>query len=231
IYYWKEYFMKKEKKNFKQIIKQPIIWILIAATFWLAIGLMLGIFYDFFFLFGGSAKFDPLTGNLTPAYAVFDERIYVANPHFYHTQLSVLHVHTLVLGFVVNLILILFEKVFSISKKKKLFLSSFILYNFALLLVIIFMMIRGLDWVFNIDYELVHVKTNADPNTTSKNDGFYEFVVYNTTPYYTVPAALTAIPHVLMGVAFICYVICLYFGVSDYIKKKKLDNSNQNIKQ
>ena len=213
--------MKNSKKDFKQLIKQPIMWILIATITWLIIGLLLGIFYDFFFLFGGSATFNTTTGEIVGSYGVFNERIYVANPHFYSTQLSVLHTHTLVLGFVVNLILLGLEKLFNISEKKRFFISSFALYNFALFLVILFMMIRGLDWVLNIEYEKVKV-------VTENNKAFYKFVIYDTNPYKTIPAAITAVPHVLMAVAFAHYLVCLYRGVTKYIREKKINKENQN---
>lgn len=215
-------FLKRQKQNNKEkqnITKTPIKWLLIATICWLIIGLLLGIFYDFFFLFGGTATFNETTGQLVGQYPVFNEKIYVANPSFYNTQLSVLHVHTLVLGFLVNLILLVIEKVFVISEKRKLFTWAFWIYNIALLLVIIFMMIRGLDWIFNITYEKVsYTVTQANGSKQT----LYKFEIFNTDPYKSIPASMTAIPHVLIACGFVLYMICLCFGVNKYIKSKKL---------
>lgn len=215
-------FLKRQKQNNKEkqnITKTPIKWLLIATICWLIIGLLLGIFYDFFFLFGGTATFNETTGQLVGQYPVFNEKIYVANPSFYNTQLSVLHVHTLVLGFLVNLILLVIEKVFVISEKRKLFTWAFWIYNIALLLVIIFMMIRGLDWIFNITYEKVsYTVTQAN----GSNQTLYKFEIFNTDPYKSIPASMTAIPHVLIACGFVLYMTCLCFGVNKYIKSKKL---------
>lgn len=211
--------LSKQNKEKQSITKTPIKWLLIVTICWLVLGLLLGIFYDFFFLFGGTATFDETTGKLVGQYPVFDERIYVANPSFYNTQLSVLHVHTLVLGFLVNLILLVIEKIFSISEKRKLFTWAFWVYNIALLLVIIFMMIRGLDWIFNITYkEVSYNVTQADGTTIT----LYKFEIFNTNPYKSIPASMTAIPHVLMACGFVLYMICLCYGVNKYVKNKKL---------
>lgn len=215
-------FLKRQKQNNKEkqnITKTPIKWLLIATICWLIIGLLLGIFYDFFFLFGGTATFNETTGQLVGQYPVFNEKIYVANPSFYNTQLSVLHVHTLVLGFLVNLILLVIEKVFVISEKRKLFTWAFWIYNIALLLVIIFMMIRGLDWIFNITYEKVSYEVTQ---ANGSKQTLYKFEIFNTDPYKSIPASITAIPHVLIACGFALYMICLCFGINKYIKSKKL---------
>lgn len=205
--------MTKEEK--KELFKKPIMWLLLATCIWLLIGVLLGIFYDFFFLFGGSADFDPTTGDLVGKYGVFNEKIYVADPHIYTTQLSVMHTHALVLGFVVNLVLVGLEKVFNISAQRKWFISAFAIYNIGLFLVLMFMMIRGIDWVLNIEYVKVRV---TDDNS---NKPYYKFELINTNPYVTFPNFVTAIPHIIMGTGLALYLHNIAKAVLTYAKAKK----------
>lgn len=211
--------MTKEEK--KALFKKPIMWLFLASCGWLLLGILLGIFYDFFFLFGGSATFNPETGELVGQYPVFNEKIYVADPHIFTTQLSVLHTHTLILGFVMNLVFMGLEKMFEISKRRKWFISSFAVYNIGLFLVIMFMMIRGIDWVLNIQYVKV-----ALTDVTGKT--YYKFELVNTEPYKTIPNFVTAIPHITMGTGFVLMIHEISKGVVRYAKAKKENSDNTN---
>lgn len=225
--------MSDKKRLRKELFKKPITWLFIASASWLLIGLLLGIFYDFFFLFGGTATFNNQTGELVGKYAVFDPRIYVANPHFYTTQLSVMHTHTLLLGFVINMIFVCLEKCFNISQRRKWFIASFAIYNIGLFLVVIFMMIRGLDWVLNIEYILVkniaYEVGNNNQQPIELPSFYYTFQIVNTVPYKTIPSFVTAIPHIIMGCGFILMIHEISKAIFTYLKNKKKNDEVSNI--
>jgi len=66
------------------------------------------------------------------------------------SMLSVLHTHLLTLGMMVMLIVALFYKLYDFSEDKK-FKMFFIMYNIALPLVIIMMLIRGITQVLGLE--------------------------------------------------------------------------------
>ena len=59
------------------------------------------------------------------------------------TQLGVVHTHVLTLGFIVLLIVLVIEKVFAISRSRKLFAWFFWLYNIGLILTAAMMVWHG----------------------------------------------------------------------------------------
>ncbi|WPL38846.1 DUF2871 family protein [Malacoplasma iowae] len=214
--------MKKDN-NKKAFFTSPMIILLIISISWLVIGLLLGIFYDFFFLFGGKGTFDTTTGTLTGYYKVFNEKIFVFKFMGIFTQLSVLHTHALVLGFIVNLVFLILEKLFTISYKKRFFISSIVLYNIGLLLLLIFMLIRGIDAVFGIEY----IKTQIN-NGVNNTNGPWTFVITNKNPYKSLSSSLTAIPHIIIAVGLIHMLVCIYKSVKKFVQNKK-ENSNNNL--
>lgn len=64
------------------------------------------------------------------------------------TPLSVMHTHALVLGMLVFLILLLFEKEFQLTEHKT-FNSFYYLYNTGLLMTLVMMGVRGITTVLN----------------------------------------------------------------------------------
>jgi len=66
------------------------------------------------------------------------------------TMLSILHVHTLMLGFVFLLILMLMEKQFTLTAAKR-FRGWFITYNIALVGTLVTMLTRGITQVMDTD--------------------------------------------------------------------------------
>lgn len=203
----------------KEFYKKPISWLFLASLSWLIIGFLSGIFYDFFFLFGGSATFNNLTGEIVGKYGVFNEKIYVAKFLNVFTQLSVLHTHALVLGFVMFLIFAALEKIFTTSYNKKMFISSFVIYNIGLFLVWVFMIIRGIDAVLGIEY----IKIIQEDVTT--NVQYYTFSIVAKNPYKSIPSAITAIPHIIIAVGLLMYVHCILFAIKNYYKNKKIQKN------
>lgn len=94
------------------------------STFYLFLGLALGVFYREF------TKMNGYTGN---------------------TTLSVLHTHTLVLGFLFFIIVLLLEKNFNISNSKG-FKSWLILYNVGLMYLISVLTFRGVLQINGTDF-------------------------------------------------------------------------------
>lgn len=92
------------------------------AAFYAVLGLLLGVFYREF------TKFNAFTGT---------------------TAIGFLHVHTLVLGMFLFLILIVMEKNFQITQAKT-FKPFMYVYNSGLLLTIIMMMVRGIPQVLTL---------------------------------------------------------------------------------
>lgn len=104
------------------------------SFFYLILGLALGIFFREF------TKFNAFTGI---------------------TTLSAAHTHTLVLGFIFFLILIVLEKVFNISNIKY-FIGWLITYNIGLLSLISTLVVRGILEVLNKDFiGLPHIAGTA----------------------------------------------------------------------
>lgn len=104
------------------------------SFFYLILGLALGIFFREF------TKFNAFTGI---------------------TTLSAAHTHTLVLGFIFFLILIVLEKVFNISNIKY-FIGWLITYNIGLLSLISTLVVRGILEVQNKDFiGLPHIAGTA----------------------------------------------------------------------
>ena len=104
------------------------------SFFYLILGLALGIFFREF------TKFNSFTGI---------------------TRLSAAHTHTLVLGFIFFLILIILEKLFSISNTKY-FTGWLITYNIGLLSLISTLIVRGILEVLNKDFiGLPHIAGTA----------------------------------------------------------------------
>lgn len=66
------------------------------------------------------------------------------------TSLSVMHVHLFVLGSLVFLLLVLFEKEFKITKNKS-FNKFFIIYNVGLIFMIAMFIWRGIDQVLGLN--------------------------------------------------------------------------------
>ncbi|MEG0251359.1 MAG: DUF2871 domain-containing protein [Christensenellaceae bacterium] len=62
------------------------------------------------------------------------------------TTLSIVHLHLLVLGMIVFLLLLIFEKLFDITQNKK-FKPFLIFYNIGLLLMVIMLLIKGITQV------------------------------------------------------------------------------------
>lgn len=89
-----------------------------AAIFYLALGLISGVFYREF----------TRTNNF---------------PEGQFTQLSVTHTHLLALGFMMFLIFLVLEKVFTFSRNKKLFNIFFWLYNAGLLTTVSMLILHG----------------------------------------------------------------------------------------
>lgn len=94
------------------------------STFYLALGLIMGVFYR------ELTKFSNFTGN---------------------TVLSTVHTHTLVLGFLFFIIVLLLEKNFRLSKVKN-FTKWLITYNIGLIYLIITLVFRGVLQVKNADF-------------------------------------------------------------------------------
>lgn len=92
------------------------------AAFYAVLGLLLGVFYREF------TKFNAFTGT---------------------TVIGFLHVHTLVLGMFLFLILIVMEKNFQITQAKT-FKPFMYVYNSGLILTIIMMMVRGIPQVLTV---------------------------------------------------------------------------------
>lgn len=92
------------------------------AAFYAVLGLLLGVFYREF------TKFNAFTGT---------------------TAIGFLHVHTLVLGMFLFLILIVMEKNFQITLAKT-FKPFMYVYNSGLILTIIMMMVRGIPQVLTL---------------------------------------------------------------------------------
>lgn len=104
------------------------------SFFYLILGLALGVFFREF------TKFNSFTGI---------------------TTLSAAHTHTLVLGFIFFLILIILEKLFSISNTKY-FTGWLITYNIGLLSLISTLIVRGILEVLNKDFiGLPHIAGTA----------------------------------------------------------------------
>lgn len=104
------------------------------SFFYLILGLALGIFFREF------TKFNAFTGI---------------------TTLSAAHTHTLVLGFIFFLILIVLEKLFNISNIKY-FIGWLITYNIGLLSLISTLVVRGILEVLNKDFiGLPHIAGTA----------------------------------------------------------------------
>lgn len=89
-----------------------------AAIFYLALGLISGVFYR---EFTRASNF----------------------PEGQFTQLSVTHTHLLALGFMMFLIFLALEKVFTFSRNKKLFNIFFWLYNAGLLTTVSMLILHG----------------------------------------------------------------------------------------
>ncbi len=66
------------------------------------------------------------------------------------TQLSVVHTHLLVLGFIVMLIVLILEKLFSLSTSK-LFSWFFWIYNLGLILTVAMLIVHGMQQVTGAD--------------------------------------------------------------------------------
>lgn len=66
------------------------------------------------------------------------------------TTLSVMHVHLFVLGSLVFLLLVLFEKEFKITKNKS-FNKFFVIYNLGLIFMIAMFVWRGIDQVLGLN--------------------------------------------------------------------------------
>lgn len=211
--------MNKNKSKLKSF-SQPMILLLIISVSWLVIGLMFGVFYDFFFLFGGKGTFDNKTGVLTGYYPVFNEKIFVFKFLGIFTQLSVLHTHALILGFILNLIFLILEKLFTISYKKRFFISSIVLYNLGLILLLIFMIIRGVDAVFGIEY----IKTQV-----GNEEKIWTFILVSKNSYLSLSSSFTAIPHVIIMIGLIHMLVCIIKSVRKYINDKKENNNNLTI--
>ena len=104
------------------------------SFFYLILGLALGVFFREF------TKFNSFTGI---------------------TTLSAAHTHTLVLGFIFFLILIILEKLFSISNTKY-FTGWLITYSIGLLSLISTLIVRGILEVLNKDFiGLPHIAGTA----------------------------------------------------------------------
>lgn len=104
------------------------------SFFYLILGLALGVFFREF------TKLNDFTGI---------------------TKLSVAHTHTLVLGFIFFLILIILEKLFSVSNVKY-FIGWLITYNIALISLISTLVARGILEVLNKDFiGLPHIAGTA----------------------------------------------------------------------
>ncbi len=104
------------------------------SFFYLILGLALGVFFREF------TKFNNFTGI---------------------TKLSSAHTHTLVLGFIFFLILIILEKLFNISTAKY-FIGWLITYNICLLSLISTLVARGILEVLNKDFiGLPHIAGTA----------------------------------------------------------------------
>lgn len=100
------------------------------STFYLILGLLSGVFYREF------TKFNNFTGA---------------------TMLSVVHTHTLVLGFLFFILVLLLEKNFSLSNVKG-FNSWFITYNIGLIYLVSVMIFRGVLQVNGSDFDgLSHI--------------------------------------------------------------------------
>lgn len=94
------------------------------STFYLVLGLMLGIFYREFTRMSG------FTGT---------------------TTLSLVHTHTLVLGFIFFILVLLLDKNFEISKNKN-FKKWLIAYNVGLIYLISTLVFRGILQVNNLEF-------------------------------------------------------------------------------
>ncbi|QIL47005.1 DUF2871 domain-containing protein [Vagococcus coleopterorum] len=93
------------------------------SSFYLILGLILGVFYREF------TKFNNFEGS---------------------TQLSITHTHTLVLGMMMFLIVLLLEKNFNLSQFKQ-FNTFYLTYNIGLLLSITMMIVHGVLTVLGKD--------------------------------------------------------------------------------
>lgn len=94
------------------------------ATFYMIIGLIMGVFYREF------TKINNFEGK---------------------TVLGVVHTHALTLGFIFFIIVLLLEKNFSLSKIKNFNIWS-IFYNISLIYVLITLIVRGVMQVLGIDF-------------------------------------------------------------------------------
>lgn len=80
------------------------------------------------------------------ASGVFYRKFTVLNSFTGNTQLKVAHTHILILGFLIFLMLTLFEKVFNISKNKR-FNKFFVVYNIGLILTTVMFFVIGIAQV------------------------------------------------------------------------------------
>ena len=103
-----------------------------AAVFYLALGLISGVFYREF----------------TRANDF---------PEGQFTQLGVTHTHLLALGFMMFLIFLALEKAFAFSRNKKLFNIFFWLYNAGLLTTVSMLILHGSLTVLGKELSLIHI--------------------------------------------------------------------------
>lgn len=80
------------------------------------------------------------------ASGVFYRKFTVLNNFTGNTQLKVAHTHILILGFLIFLMLTLFERVFNISKNKR-FNKFFVVYNIGLILTTVMFFVIGIAQV------------------------------------------------------------------------------------
>ena len=80
------------------------------------------------------------------ASGVFYRKFTVLNNFTGNTQLKVAHTHILILGFLIFLMLTLFERVFNISKNKW-FNKFFVVYNIGLILTTVMFFVIGIAQV------------------------------------------------------------------------------------
>ncbi len=130
---------------------------------------------------------------LALVFGVFYREFTKAYEYTAQTTLSILHVHYLTLGMLFYLILFLIDRSINLSQSK-LFNISEVVYNIGLNLMILFMLIKGILQVCNVETSV---------SVSGILSGF------------------TGIAHVMLGTALILILLSFYLIAKKHNKKKE----------
>ncbi len=131
--------------------------------------------------------------SLALVFGVFYREFTKAYEYTAQTTLSILHVHYLTLGMLFYLILFLFDKSINLSQSK-LFNISEVVYNIGLNLMILFMLIKGILQVCNVEI---------------------------STSVSGILSGFTGIAHAMLGTVLILILVSFFLIVKKQDKKKE----------